>query len=423
MKKELHEQIKKLIQFNLTLFLFIIMFFQIGQIFAQTEDPNHIRYSEEELAGLKGSVPSKNMLKSAPLMLKSAEGSISVAEENTYNGYSVDQLVKNVLVTGCLQANNIRFGYYNRSNGNWTNHSWSNTPGDRMLGYFNNGSSNFPIEEGLLLSTGKISSAMGPNNSGSKSDQMVSAASDPDLASITGRTMYDAAVLEFDFVPAGNTVEFKYVFASEEYIEYCETSYNDAFGFFLSGPGISGPYTNNAVNLATIPGNIAVSINTIHPAGRNVNNQNFSAENDQYYFDNPSGSTTMQFDGSTVEMTATYAVVPCQTYRIKMAVADASDQKWDAGVFLGARSFNSETLLLTNYGNNTIINNIFEDCLNNKLVITRQTSDLSEPYTIDLILGGSAINGTDIFTTGGQPFPSQITIPANQASIEILCSR
>ncbi|GAB1450156.1 hypothetical protein MASR2M47_02120 [Draconibacterium sp.] len=419
MKKELPERFKKLIPFNLTLFLFILMLINVGQVFGQTEEPGYIRYSDEELAAQKATVPVKNMLKSAPLMLKSAEGSISVGEDNTYNGYSVEQLVKNVLVTGCLQANNIRFGYYSRSNGSWTNHNWSNTPGDRMLGYFSSGSSNFPINDGLLLSTGKISSAMGPNNTGNKSDEMVKNASDPDLASITGRTMYDAAVLEFDFVPAGNTLEFKYVFASEEYIEYCETSYNDAFGFFLSGPGISGPYTNNAVNLATIPGNIVVSINTIHPAGKNVNNQNFSAKNAQYYLDNPNGSPTMQFDGSTVELTATYPVIPCQTYRIKMAVADASDQKWDAGVFLGARSFNSETILLTNFGNNNISNNIFEDCLDNKLVITRQTSDLSEPYSIDLILGGSAINGTDIFTSGGQPFPTQITIPANQASIEI----
>jgi hypothetical protein len=419
MKKELPKPINKLIQISLTVFLFILILFNAEQIHAQKEDPNNVRFSDEEISIPNATTPVKSQLKSASLMLKSADGSISVGENDTYNSYDAEQLVKNVLVTGCLQAKNIRFGYYNRSTGNWTNHNWSDNAGERMLGYFARGSSNFPIDEGLLLSTGKISSAMGPNNTGNKSDLMVLSASDPDLATITGRTMYDAAVLEFDFVPAGNTVEFKYVFASEEYIEYCETQYNDAFGFFLSGPGISGPYTNNAVNLATIPGDIPVSINTIHPAGRNVNNQNFPAENSQYYFDNPSGSLTMQFDGSTVEMTATYTVVPCQTYRIKMAVADASDQKWDAGVFLGARSFNSEVVSLDNFVNNSISYNIFEDCHNNKLVITRQTQDHSQPYTIDLILGGSAINGTDIFTSGGNPFPTQITIPANQASIEI----
>jgi hypothetical protein len=398
-------------------FSILLMANASAQKIAQTQTVIKERIPEEEMPGYIAPGGGKSG--------RSPAGSISVAENSTYNAYNASQLVKNVLVTGCLQADNVRFGYYKKGtifNPGWTwnDHTWSNTAGDRMLGYFNKGTSNFPIEEGLILSTGKISSAMGPNSVGSKSDQMVNVASDPDLAVITGKTMYDAAVLEFDFIPAGNTVEFKYVFASEEYIEYCETDFNDAFGFFLSGPGISGTYTNNAVNLAIIPVNIPVSVNTIHPAGTNVNNFTFPAENAQYYIDNPSGSPTMEFDGSTVQLTATYNVTPCQTYRIKMAIADASDQNWDAGVFLSAKSFNSETLSLIHYGNNILDNNnIFEGCLNNKLVVIRQTTDLSQPYDVDLILAGSAINGTDILTSGGQPFPTQITIPAGQASYEI----
>ncbi|MEA5110565.1 MAG: choice-of-anchor L domain-containing protein, partial [Lentimicrobium sp.] len=351
---------------------------------------------------------------------RAPSGSISVAENATYNAMIPQQLVQNVLVTGCLQAENIRFGYYNRNNGNWTNHTWSSTPGNRMLGYFERATSGFALEEGLVLSTGRISSAMGPNNNAGRSDQMVSNASDPDLATISGRTMYDAAVLEFDFIPAGNTVEFKYVFASEEYLEYVHTNFNDAFGFFLSGPGISGPYSNNAINLATLPNGEDVTINTIHPAGVNTNGQSYPAHNAEYYIDNPSGSLTMQFDGYTVELTATYPVTPCATYRIKMAIADASDQQWDAAVFLGARSFNAETLSLTHFGNGIQNNNnIFEGCTNNRLVVTRMTTDLTEDYHVDLILAGSAINGSDILTSGGQPFPTQIVIPAGQASYEI----
>jgi len=348
-------------------------------------------------------------------------GSISVAENATFNAMTPAQLVQNVLVTGCLTASNVRFGYYVKSGSNWTwtNHTWSATAGDRQLAYFNKASSTFPMNEGLVLTTGKASSAMGPNTVGNKSDQMVSAASDRDLATITGMTMHDASILEFDFVPAGNTVEFTYVFTSEEYIEYCETEYNDAFGFFLSGPGISGTYSNNAVNLAVIPGNIPVSINTIHPAGTNVNNVTFPAENAQYYIDNPANSVTMQYDGGTVVLTATYTVVPCSTYRIKMAVADASDQKWDAGVFLGAKSFNSENLILTNFGNfieNQ--NNVFEGC-SNYFRIERTNPDLSQPLTVNLLISGTANNGTDIQTTGNLPFPTTVTIPANTPYLDI----
>jgi plastocyanin len=348
-------------------------------------------------------------------------GSIAVAENTVYNAYTASQLVQNVLITGCITATNVRFGYYVKSGSswNWTNHAWSATAGDRQMAYFNKASSTFPLTEGIVLTTGKASSAMGPNNTGSKSDQMVSTASDPDLANITGKTMYDAAVLEFDFVPSGNTVEFTYVFSSEEYLEYCETQFNDAFGFFLSGPAISGSYTNNSVNLATIPGNIPVSVNTIHPAGTNINNVAFAAENAQYYVDYPANTTTMQYDGSTVVLTATYTVSPCSTYRIRMAVADASDQKWDAGVFLGARSFNSENLNLVNFGN--FIegqNNVFEGC-NNKFRIQRTNPDISQPITLNLILSGTFTNGVDIQTTGNQPFPTQVTIPANTSFIDI----
>jgi hypothetical protein len=127
-----------------------------------------------------------------------------------------------------------------------------------------------------------------------------------------------------------------------------------------------------------------------------------------------------RFDGYTVELTATYPVTPCATYRIKMAIADASDQQWDAAVFLGARSFNAETLSLTHFGNGIQDNNnVFEGCTNNRLVVSRLTTDLSEDYHVDLILAGSAINGTDILTSDGQPFPTQIVIPAGQASYEI----
>ncbi|WP_409416149.1 choice-of-anchor L domain-containing protein [Flavobacterium sp. PS2] len=278
-------------------------------------------------------------------------GSIDVANPAAgNNGYNADQLVRNILTSGCLIVSNVRFGYYQKSgnNWNWTNHAWSGTAGDRQLGYYSKGTSTFPIDEGLLISTGKINSAMGPNTYTNKSDAMVNDASDPDLTNISGQTMRDAAILEFNFVPDGNLVEFQFVFASEEYLEYVHTGYNDAFGFFLSGPGITGSYTNNAVNLAQLPNNDAVTINNIHSAGTNIYGDPFPAHNAAYYVNNAAGSTVMEFDGSTTVLTATYAVTPGQTYKIKMAIADASDQLYDAGVFLKAKSFATNTLVITN---------------------------------------------------------------------------
>ncbi|KIO52049.1 choice-of-anchor L domain-containing protein [Flavobacterium hibernum] len=298
-------------------------------------------------------VTSKSTAKSAGISaLAAVAGSIDVANPAAgYNNYTPDDLVRNILTSGCLTINNVRFGYYRRNNANswtWVNHDWSEIAGDRQLGYYSKGSSTFPIDEGLLLSTGKISSAMGPNTYTNRSDEMVDEASDPDLAAISGRTMYDASILEFNFVPDGNLVEFKFVFASEEYLEYVNSSFNDAFGFFLSGPGINSTYTNNAINLAKLTNGDAVTVNNIHSAGSTVNGVPFAAKNDAYYINNPLGSTTMEYDGSTVVLTATYTVTPGQNYKIKMAIADASDQKWDSGVFLKAKSFATNTLVITN---------------------------------------------------------------------------
>ncbi|NBL65225.1 hypothetical protein GV828_08460 [Flavobacterium sp. NST-5] len=409
------------IVFNSLIIMFLFAFVQsgFGQTAPSMEDSVKERSAKANILYPEFANKSK---KSSDLNYQSyaIAGSISVAENATYNAYSPEQLVKNLFVTGCLQASNVRFGYYRYDNNNWANHTWSSTPGNRQLAHFTKATSTFGIQEGLLLTTGLASSAMGPNNSGSRSDEMVANASDPDLRTISGRRIYDASVLEFDFVPAGNTLEFKYVFSSEEYIEYCETQFNDAFGFFLSGPGISGPYQNNAVNLATLPNtNIPISVNTIHPSGTNVNNTTFPAENSQYYVNNPAGSLTTQFDGNTVILTATYPVNSCATYRIKLAVGDASDQKWDAGVFLAARSFNAENIALTNFGNNVSgENNVFEGC-NNKFRVQRLGTDLSAPLTVNLLLSGTFTNGVDIQTTGGAPFPTSVTIPAGQSFVDI----
>ena len=62
--------------------------------------------------------------------------------------------------------------------------------------------------------------------------------------------MNDCAVIEFDVIVSADALAFNYVFASSEYAAYTCSNYNDAFGLFVSGPGISGPYENDAINIA-----------------------------------------------------------------------------------------------------------------------------------------------------------------------------
>lgn len=392
-------------------FLICILLLSNHFIFGQSVASNSV--------GRRNIKPTQISSKNAKVLAPA--GSISVAENAINNAYNAEQLVQNVFVKGCLKASNIKYGYYRNMAGVWTwvNHTWAATAAQRQLAHFTKGSSTFPLDEGLVLTTGNAGSMMGPNTLNEFSVVNFTGASDPDLESISGRLMNDASVLEFDFVPAGNTLEFKYVFTSEEYLEYCETIYNDAFGFFLSGPGIVGPYTNSAINLATLPGNIPVSVNTIHPSGTNTDGIPFVDENVAYYRNNPVGSLTMQYDGGTVVLNARYTVTACQTYHIKLSIGDASDRALDSGVLLGARSFNADNIVLTNYGNfEEGRNNVFEGC-ENFLRVRRTDTDLGTALTVPLILSGTFTNGADIKTTSGLPFPSSVTIPKGAAYVDI----
>ncbi|WP_194086712.1 choice-of-anchor L domain-containing protein, partial [Maribellus luteus] len=294
---------------------------------------------------------------SLPTLKSAAVGSsIEVADNATYNAYTKAELVENILISGCLQVSNVKFGYYN-SYGNWRDHDWgyASNAGNRQLGYFNKGASDFPLSEGLILSTGTINAAEGPNDMPDETDDMegYSRFRDPDLEAISGGGSHDAAVLIFDFVAVGSNLEFSYIFASEEYREWTCSQFNDAFGFFLSGPGISG-----SVNLAKLSGGTEVTIENIHSAFTSTDASYYSsdkrgsypcpAQNESYYIDNGSGksytsnSPTTQFDGMTTVLKAVYeGLQPGQTYQIKLAIADISDAKWDAGVFLEAKSFST----------------------------------------------------------------------------------
>ena len=237
---------------------------------------------------------------------------------------TANYLIDNILLGGGITA---------------TNHSFI---GDaNQIGFFNGINSNLGLDSGIVLSSGNVFDLVGPNASGSTSTGF-GLPGDPTLdAVIFPDNTNDAAVLEFDFVPTSDTISFKYVFGSEEYLEWVN-SFNDAFGFFLSGPNpAGGTYVDQ--NLAIVPGTVNTPV-TID----NVNN----VVNSAYYVDNGTGftapqntdPTAIQFDGFTTPLTAVAAVNCGDTYHIKLVVADAVDNAYDSGVFLEAGSFYSPPL-------------------------------------------------------------------------------
>lgn len=232
--------------------------------------------------------------------------------------YTVPQMVTDFFGDSeCVTVSNIT---YTGSNG--------------AVGFFDGVLSNAGLGAGLLLTSGKATNAIGPNNSSSTSES-IGLGGDANLDSlISGFITQDAAVLEFDIVATEPTIEFKYVFGSEEYLEYVGSSFNDVFGFFI------GPVGGAMQNIAFIPDtDVPVSIN-------NVNSTAYP----EYYVNNGDGFSPpqntelqyVQYDGLTVPLTATANVVPGTTYHVKIAVADAGDSVLDSGVFLSTESLCGE---------------------------------------------------------------------------------
>ena len=266
-------------------------------------------------------------------------------------------------------------------------------------GLFDGTNSNIGMTNGVLLTTGDINNAIGPNISGSTGYCVGTSYSDPDLVAIEASANNDACIIEFDIIPQCDTLSMSYVFGSDEYPEFVN-SVNDAFGFFVSGPNpLGGNYTNQ--NIALIPGtNNAVTINTVN-----------NITNSAYYVDN-TGGTTIEYDGFTVPLTATIPVVQCQTYHMKLAIADASDCIYDSGVFLTYQGLNCPN---NDVVAQAIIDTAQEGCQPAQIQLNR--TNTSGTLQVSVTTGGTAIQGTDYtinntYTFGNGQGTLNINVPA-----------
>jgi hypothetical protein len=190
---------------------------------------------------------------------------------------------------------------------------------DASAGLFTGGTNaGIGIEEGITLSCGFISTAIGPNSSDGISVDL-GLPGDADLTTLASQPTYDATVLEFDFVPLYNELFIEFVFGSDEYTEWIG-SFNDVFAFFLNG-----------TNIAVVPSTATpISINTINPGS-----------NSTYYKDNEAfpGPFCNEMDGFTTVMVAIGAVSPNETNHIKLAIGDGGDHALDSWVFFKSEGF------------------------------------------------------------------------------------
>ncbi|UKM66347.1 T9SS type B sorting domain-containing protein [Flavobacteriaceae bacterium GSB9] len=234
---------------------------------------------------------------------------------------SVDlqSLIQNNLVDGCVDISNISSSV----NGA--------TIGLSSYAFFERGSSNFPFERGIMLSTGAASSGGNSTFTPTLSEGSDTWGTDPDLETALGVTdTQNATSIEFDFTSISNQFQFNYLFASEEYFGEYPCQFSDGFVFLIKEAGTTDPYQNIAVVPSTT---IPVNTNTIH-------NEIFGiceAQNSQYFDGYNLGDTN--YNGRTTVLTASGNIQPNVTYHIKLIIADQTDSTFDSAVFIEGDSF------------------------------------------------------------------------------------
>lgn len=297
------------------------------------------------------------------------------------------------------------------------------TGGANMLGQFNGATSNIGFQEGVLMSTGLISNAVGPNDDDGLNGGGNFELSGTNLLTplIGGKETFDAAVLRFQFRILGDYVKFRYVFASEEYNEFVCSEFNDAFAFFISGPGIAG-----MENLALVPGTTTpVTINTINNGAVGLNGSSSNSpcilSNSAFFAGNIQNS--VQYDGFTRPMTAEKGgLQSCVWYTLTLVIADVNDSQYDSAVFLEAGSLSSNAPQfsagavtqingLPNYTPDVTTMN--ESC--GSLLLTIQVENpLQTSVTFPLTIGGTASPGVDY-----ESLPASVTIQAGQTVVNL----
>ncbi|MEM9824602.1 MAG: choice-of-anchor L domain-containing protein [Bacteroidota bacterium] len=259
---------------------------------------------------------------------KGLAGAISeaaLAEISVGGGISSVELIQDVFIAGgCFEVTNV-------------------IPiGDAAgRGTFANGMTTVNMDDGVILACGDVTNALGPNDGTGTSTNFGDTSGDPDLDILGGGVdIRDAVGIEFTVEPTIDQIEFQYAFASEEYCDFVGTQFNDVFGFFISGLGINGGFSNGGENIAQIPGGGGpVAINSVNHV-TNTQYFNPNAGPGGAYCDAPAiAINDIEYDGFTTVFTAVANVVPCRQYTIRLVVADRSDHIFDSAVFLKGNSF------------------------------------------------------------------------------------
>lgn len=247
----------------------------------------------------------------------------------------IETLVKEVLA---------KQDYVNVTNVNYSTGTKFDKDESFGVGYFTGGEDNFPIKQGIIISTGSAKNATGPKTT-KQSEGTLKWPGDLDLAKEIGVSldnMSNATFVEFDFTTKEKVFNFNFVFASEEYGKF-QCHYGDAFAFLLTDT-----VTGETENLAKVPNtNDLISVMTIRNTKYNLS---CDSQNEDYFgrffgkpgYEGEQGEaiedSPTNFKGFTKKITANAYVVPNRKYHLKLVIADNEDYAFDSGIFFEANS-------------------------------------------------------------------------------------
>ena len=281
----------------------------------------------------------KNWTKYVLLLLTLITISVRAQYISVNTSYNKDQLVQKLIGANntCISVSNVTLSGWNFDTGNISDGTTGT--GDLSYGFFTKGTSNFDINEGIILSTGKAKAAQGPNDN-LQDYYATNWREDQDLIDILTKynlptdNILNATSLEFDFIANTDKISFDYMFLSEEY-QKTNCKYSDAFAFLIKKADNSEAYRN----IAIVP-NTTSPVTSLTISGANKCPQNINYFGGYLGIDDPNNSPT-NFNGQTKVLNAESSIEKGVKYHIKLVIADHGDSsgRYDSAVFLKAGSF------------------------------------------------------------------------------------
>jgi gliding motility-associated-like protein len=238
---------------------------------------------------------------------------------SVYDNLSPQELIQNHLVSGCVEAENVTSPINGSIN-------------DLVsYGFFERENSNFPFENGIVLSSGEITRIGNGEDNGIITSGNYEWGTDPAIEDALGIShTLNATTIQFEFSSISDRIAFNYIMASEEYYANFPCAFSDGFAFLIRKAGTNDPYEN----IAVVPGtNIPVNTTTIRPEISGF----CDAQNEEYFAGFNLGDTN--FNGRTAVLTAVANIIPFEVYEIKLVVADQNDTNYDTAVFIEGHSF------------------------------------------------------------------------------------